>query len=26
MVYAAGARPKGMLEDLKRLLGLSQVG
>lgn len=26
MVYAPGSRPKGMLEDLKRLLGLSQVG
>ncbi len=26
MVYRADARPKGMLEDLKRLLGLSQVG
>lgn len=26
MFYAAGAPPKGMLEDLKRLLGLSQVG
>jgi len=26
MFYAPGARPKGMLEDLKRLLGLSQIG
>jgi hypothetical protein len=26
MYYAPGARPKGMLEDLKRLLGLSHVG
>lgn len=26
MSYAANARPKGMLEDIKRLLGLSQVG
>jgi cytochrome oxidase Cu insertion factor (SCO1/SenC/PrrC family) len=26
MVYAPDSRPKGMLEDLKRLLGLSQVG
>ncbi len=26
MSYAAGAKPKGMLEDLKRLLGLSSVG
>lgn len=26
MSYAADAKPKGMLEDLKRLLGLSSVG
>jgi hypothetical protein len=26
MVYPAGARPKGMLEDLKRLLRLSSIG
>jgi cytochrome oxidase Cu insertion factor (SCO1/SenC/PrrC family) len=26
MFYPPGARPKGMLEDLKRLLGLSHVG
>jgi hypothetical protein len=26
MSYAPDAKPKGMLEDLKRLLGLSQVG
>ena len=26
MVYAPDSRPKGMLEDLKRLLGLSHVG
>ncbi len=26
MSYAADAKPKGMLQDLKRLLGLSQVG
>jgi hypothetical protein len=26
MSYAPTARPKGMLEDLKRLLGLSHVG
>lgn len=26
MFYAPGAKPKGMLEDLKRLLGLSHVG
>ena len=26
MVYAADSRPKGMLEDLKRLLDLSQLG
>jgi len=26
MSYAADAKPKGMLEDLKRLLGLSHVG
>jgi hypothetical protein len=26
MSYAADAKPKGMLEDMKRLLGLSQVG
>jgi hypothetical protein len=26
MSYAPNARPKGMLEDLKRLLGLSHVG
>jgi hypothetical protein len=24
--YEAGARPKGMLEDLKRLLRLSSIG
>lgn len=26
MSYAPGAKPKGMLEDIKRLLGLSSVG
>jgi len=26
MSYAPDAKPKGMLEDLKRLLGLSHVG
>jgi hypothetical protein len=26
MSYAPDAKPKGMLQDLKRLLGLSQVG
>jgi hypothetical protein len=26
MSYAPDAKPKGLLEDLKRLLGLSQVG
>jgi hypothetical protein len=26
MSYAADARPKGMLEDLKKLLRLSHVG
>ncbi len=26
MVYAPGAKPKGMLEDMKRLLQLSQIG
>ncbi len=26
MSYAPDAKPKGMLEDLKRLLGLSQIG
>jgi cytochrome oxidase Cu insertion factor (SCO1/SenC/PrrC family) len=26
MFYAAGANPKGMLEDMKRLLGLSHIG
>jgi cytochrome oxidase Cu insertion factor (SCO1/SenC/PrrC family) len=26
MFYAAGAKPKGMLEDMKRLLGLSHIG
>ena len=26
MVYPPDGRPKGMLEDLKRLLGLSHVG
>ena len=26
MVYPAGARPKGMLEDMKRLLRLSSIG
>jgi hypothetical protein len=26
MSYAPGALPKGMLEDMKRLLGLSHVG
>jgi cytochrome oxidase Cu insertion factor (SCO1/SenC/PrrC family) len=26
MFYEAGAKPKGMLEDMKRLLGLSHIG
>ncbi len=26
MTYASDSKPKGMLEDLKRLLGLSQIG
>ncbi len=26
MSYAPGAKPKGMLEDMKRLLRLSQIG
>jgi cytochrome oxidase Cu insertion factor (SCO1/SenC/PrrC family) len=26
MFYEAGARPKGMLEDMKRLLRLSSIG
>ncbi len=26
MFYDAGAKPKGMLEDMKRLLGLSHIG
>jgi hypothetical protein len=26
MSYAPGAKPKGLLEDMKRLLRLSQIG